>query len=64
MSFGEKGKAVIAPNSRDLKTLWERNHEKIVRFFRKRGELTKRFYVTESLWQKREMPGLTVKHLP
>lgn len=54
MPFGENGKYMILPNSRVLKRLQERNHEKILHFFRKRKELTKkRSEVTESLWQKK-----------
>lgn len=53
MPFGENGKYIILLNSRVLKRMQERNHEKILHVFRERKELTKkRSEVTESLWQK------------
>lgn len=73
MSLGENGKYTILPNSCVLKRLWERNHEKILHFFRKREELTeKRSEVTESLrgkkrnaWAHRQPPFMmTLEYEP
>lgn len=52
------------PNSNTPKKLQERNHKEIAHFSGKRGELTEmRFGETESLWQEREMLGLTINSL-
>lgn len=64
MSFAERGEAVRLPNPHTPKRLQESNRKKITHILGKRCELAKmRFGETQSLWQEREMHGLTIHNL-